>query len=76
MKFKIYGWNAIYRQDDYSDIHIDILPNICLSWSHHDFPPDENCSYQRKGTNYFLMFSWFLWGITFDLRTGTDTGIG
>jgi len=75
MKFKIYGWNEIYKQDDYFDIHISVLPSISLSWSCHNFPPDENCSYRRKGKNYCLMFSWFLWGITFDLRTGIDTGI-
>lgn len=74
MKFKVYVWNTIFRQPDYFDIDFDFLPSISLNVSFHNFEPDEDFDYWRKGKNCFLMFSWLFWGITFDLRTGIDTG--
>jgi hypothetical protein len=75
MKFKVYTWNSVCKDKDYSDFNLNILPTIELNMSYHNFLPDENCSYKRQGRNFFLMFSWLFWGITFDLRTGIDTGI-
>ena len=73
MKFKIYAWSEIYKQYDYLDVTFDLLPTIALHLSFHNFEPDEDFRYWRKGRNFFLMFSWLFWGITFDLRTGIDS---
>ena len=74
MKFKIYGWNTIFKQDDYYSIHFHFLPEIELSKNYQNFEPDENFPYRRKGWNCYLVFTWLFWGFTIDLRTGIYTG--
>lgn len=74
MKFKIYPWNAIYKQPNYFDIHFYFIPSIDICINKYDFPADEDNPIRRKGSTLCIMFSWLLWGITFDFRFGTGTG--
>jgi len=78
MKFKIYAWSTIYKpptQPGYLDIHFNFIPSIELCINKYDFPADEDCPVRRKGFDNVVMFSWLLWGITFDFRWGTGTEI-
>ncbi len=77
MKFKIYPWLTLDTKADpeYSDSNIYLISGIEISWSRHNFAPDENCSYRRKGTNLYILFSWLIFGFTLDFRFGTGTGI-
>lgn len=76
MKFKVYGFSNLYKHEklDYSDIGFVLLPSITFNVSSHNFEPDEQFDYWRKGRNYFIIFSWLFWGFTLDFRTGIDSG--
>ena len=80
MKFKVYVWHTPYVLEDpdpsesYWTVDVDFIPSVSLSINRHNLPPDENCPIRRKGVNIFLVFSWLIFGITFDFRFGRDTG--
>jgi hypothetical protein len=75
MKFKVYGWNGFYKDEDgeYSSTSFNATPSVRFDTDAHDFPPDKSFPRRRKGRNFFLLFAWLFWGVTLDLRTGTDS---
>ena len=74
MKFKVYPWTTIWHDGDkrcWSWI-IEFIPSIGFHRSHYDFDPDESFPESRVSDYFHLIFSWLIFGLTFDLRLGDD----
>jgi hypothetical protein len=69
MRFKAYAWNSIYKDHSWhnSDIHFNLLPQIDICLHKHGLYEEI-----KPGWIFSIMPSWLFWGITFDLRGGSE----
>jgi len=71
-KFTIYGWTTIEADEDRSTIQVTLIPGIEFHIQTHHFNPDNDLPDGLNGKWITLVFSWLIFGITFDLRTGDN----
>lgn len=76
MKFKVYPWIEIDRRNDDDekslDWTIELLPLVQINYRFHDFKPSNDFPGLSKGAWFTILFSWLIFGITFDFRFGDE----